>query len=194
MTAVATAAPADKRRDERFATALAGRLFVAAEDSVIACRIVNLSAGGVGLECDEPPPLNAFVVLYIDGFGRFDCVVSRYVEGELGLRFVCKQDKRLRLMEKLTSYVQSGVTGTTRLRANPRWRSNVDSHFTQANGVTTPCQLVDFSLCGISLRTDVKPAIGEMIRVGHTQGRVVRHLDGGMAVQFIQEESSDNGR
>lgn len=195
MTAATEVTAVDQRQHQRVAMALPGRLFVPAEGAMFECSIVNLSPGGAGVECDEPPPLNAFVVLYVDGFGRFDCVASRYVKGELGLRFVCKDIKRQRLMEKLTSYVQFGVTNTTHLRAHPRWRSNVESHFTQANGASTPCQVVDFSLHGISLRTDVKPPIGDMISVGHTHGRIVRHLDTGIAIQFIDiDESADNGR
>jgi hypothetical protein len=41
----------------------------------------------------------------------------------------------------------------------------------------------------------VKPPIGDMISVGHTHGRIVRHLDTGIAIQFIDiDESADNGR
>jgi hypothetical protein len=195
MTAAANAASVDQRQHQRVAMALPGRLFVPAEDITLECSIVNLSAGGAGVECDEPPPLNAFVVLYVDGFGRFDCVASRYVKGELGLRFVCKDTKRQRLMEKLTSYVQFGVTSETRLRAHSRLRSDVERHFIHAGGVSTRCQIVDFSLEGMSLRTDVRPAIGETISMGLTHGRVVRHLGTGIAIQFTHiDESADNGR
>lgn len=195
MSAAATVASADQRQHERAITALPGRLFVPAEDITIACSIVNLSAGGAGVECDEPPPLNAFVVLYIDGFGRFDCVASRFVKGELGLRFVCKEDKRQRLMGNLAAYVHSGIAGETRLRAHARLRTDVEKKLTRADGTTAPCQVVDFSIQGMSLRTAARPAIGEMISMGLTRGRVVRRFDGGIAVQFIHiSESTDHGR
>jgi len=195
MTAAATNASADQRQHERVVTALPGRLFVPAEEVTLECRIVNLSAGGAGVECEEPPPLNAFVVLYVDGFGRFDCVATRFVKGELGLRFVCKEAKRQRLVEDLSSFVQTGATRKTRLRLYPRLPSESDTHFTHASGVTAPCQVVDISLQGLSLRTAMRPPIGEMITMGLTHGRVVRHLDDGIAIQFIDiSESTDNGR
>lgn len=195
MPVAATAACADQRLHRRAIIALSGRLFVPAEDITIACGIVNLSAGGAGVKCDEPPPLNAFVVLYIDGFGRFDCVASRFVKGELGLRFVCKEDKRQRLMDNLAAYVHSGVARKTRLRAHPRLTSDVKKHFTQADGTTVPAQVVDFSIQGMSLRTTARPVLGEVISMGRTHGRVMRHLDDGIAVQFIEiSESTDHGR
>ena len=62
---------ADQRQYERVSTGLLGKLFVPAEDRTIDCRVLNLSAGGASVKCDEPPYLHAFVVLYVDGFGRF---------------------------------------------------------------------------------------------------------------------------
>src|SRR5438067_9309344 len=92
---------ADQRSSERFAVRLAGKLFVPAEKTTLECTIVNLSVGGAGIYCSEPPPLDAFVVLYVEGFGRFDGVTTRYVRGELGLKFVCKEAKRKRLEQDL---------------------------------------------------------------------------------------------
>jgi hypothetical protein len=195
MTAAATAASADQRQHQRVATALPGRLFVPAEEVTLECTIVNLSAGGAGVECDEPPPLNAFVVLYVDGFGRFDCVAMRYVEGELGLRFVCKEAKRRRLLTDLTTFVQTGTTRKTRLRAHTRLPSDTTTHFTRADGSAVPCQVLDISLQGLSLSAEIQPPIGEVISLGLSQGRVVRHLENGIAIQFIDvSESTNHGR
>src|SRR6185312_4309159 len=93
--AKAAASPAGERRTyERIATALQGKFFIPAEELTLDCEIVNLSAGGAGVRCEEPPPLQTFVVLYIEGFGRFECVATRFAEGQLGLHFVCKEAKR----------------------------------------------------------------------------------------------------
>ena len=81
--------PVEQREFERARAELAGKMFVPAEEATIDCQVVDLSAGGAGILCDDMPPLNAYVVLYVDGFGRFEAVVAR-VEGEvLALRFVC---------------------------------------------------------------------------------------------------------
>src|SRR5258708_15892267 len=110
----------DQRSSERIAVRLAGKLFVPAEASTLDCTIINLSLGGAGIYCAEPPPLDAFVVLYVDGFGRFEGVTTRYVEGELGLKFVCKAAKRKRLEQDLEAFVRDGMTGVTRLRRHRR--------------------------------------------------------------------------
>jgi hypothetical protein len=46
------------------------------------------------------------------------------------------------------------------------------------------CEVLDLSLSGLSLKTMVKPPLGEVITIGHVSGRVVRHHESGIAVEF----------
>ena len=190
MTMTAQKAPdcaSEQRADERVNVRLEGKLFVPAEETTFDCLIVDLSAGGAGIYCEDPPPLNSFVVLYINGFGRFEGVATRFVKGELGLRFVCKDAKRRRLKEDLDSYVKEGMLGITRLRRFQRSepRAPID-HFTRTNGSIVPCELIDISLQGVSLKTKVHPPIGEIIELGATKGWVIRHFEDCIGVQFLQ--------
>jgi hypothetical protein len=178
--------PVEQRAHERIITALPGRFFIPAEEATLDCQIVNLSGGGAGIRCSEPPPLDTFVVLYIDGFGRFDGVATRYVEGALGLKFVCKQAKRLRLLRDLANYVDSGATPLTRLRRHPRTPSVSVGYYHRPNGERVPCDVLDMSLQGVSLRTAIRPPIGEIINLGRTWGRIVRHHEDGIAIAFLE--------
>jgi hypothetical protein len=185
----------DQRRDERVSVALAGKLFVPAEEITLDCTIINLSVGGAGIYCSEPPPLDCFVVLYIDSFGRFEGVTTRYVEGELGLKFVCKEAKRQRLEQDLAAYVAEGMTGVTRLRRHRRTEAPIQiDHFTMGDGYETACKLMDISLQGALLKTKARPAIGEIIQLGQTRAWVVRHHDEGIGVQFQQHFEGSQGQ
>jgi hypothetical protein len=185
----------DQRSSERVSVRLAGKLFVPAEKATLDCTVVNLSVGGAGVHCPEPPPLDAFVVLYVEGFGRFDGVTTRYIEGELGLKFLCKDAKRQRLEQDLQSFVKEGMTGVTRLRRHRRNAANTPIlFFTRADGSEAACKLTDISLQGAMLKTNVRPAIGEVIHLGQTRGWVVRHHEQGIGVQFQQPLEAGNGR
>jgi hypothetical protein len=181
---------AEQRAYERIATALAGKLFVPAEEATLECQVVNLSGGGACVHCAEPPPLDSFVVLYVDGFGRFECVATRYVEGELGLRFVCREAKRQRLLRDIASYVDGGATDITRLRRHPRISSVSVGYFQRPDGEQVRCDVLDISLQGISLRTEGRPPVGEIINLGRTWGRVIRHHQDGIAIQFLEIAAS----
>jgi hypothetical protein len=176
--------PREQRQYERVIMELPGKLFVPADETTAECQVVNLSAGGAGIRCAEPPPTNTFLVLYIDGFGRFEGVTTRGSPGDLGLRFVCKEAKRQRLLDDLTSYVSNGVMTTTWTRRHPRVPSTSSGHFTRPSGEQVRCEILDVSVQGISMRTNGRPPIGELISLGKTCGRVVRHHDNGIAIQL----------
>ena len=174
-----------RRAYGRIGTALLGQIFVPAEETTLDCQIINLSAGGAGIRCFEPPPLQSFVLLYIDGFGRFEGVTTRFVAGELGLAFVCKDAKRERLRQALAAYVLDGEQTPTRLRRHARTRSTSVGYFICPNGEQVACDVLDISLQGLSLRTERCPPIGEVINLGQTRGRVIRHHPEGIAIHFL---------
>jgi hypothetical protein len=176
----------DQRENERTGVSRAGKLFVPAEETTFDCTVVNLSVGGAGIYCPEPPPLDAFIVLYVDGFGRFEGVVTHYAKGQLGLKFICKEAERKRLEQDLTNFVKEGMLGVTRSRRYPRTAAAQIGHFTCAGGKPIACELLDVSFQGALLKTGTRPAIGEVVQLGKTRGWVVRHHDDGVAVQFQQ--------
>ncbi|MFC6049391.1 PilZ domain-containing protein, partial [Methylobacterium hispanicum] len=43
----------------------------------------------------------------------------------------------------------------------------------------------DFSMSGAAIACAAQPAIGAVVTVGRTPGRVVRYFEGGLGVQFL---------
>ena len=176
----------DRRAHERFGTALAGKFYVPAQKIALDCEVTNLSGGGASVRCAQPALLNTNGVLYIEGLGRFECVTSRYAEGLLGLSFVCNEAKRQRLMSDLAIYVNSGMTEISRLRRDPRNSSASRCYFKRPCGEVVYCDVIDISLQGVLLRTKNRPPIGEIVNLGHSCGRVKRHDQDGIVIQFLE--------
>jgi hypothetical protein len=133
------------------------------------CTIVNLSVGRQR-HLAEPPPLDAFVVLYVEGFGRFEGVTTRYVKGELGLRFVCKDTKYRKLEKDLAVFVKAGMTGVTRLRRHQRKAADTTiDFFIMADGCPVACSVMDISIQGAMLKTKLKPQARRVGQAGRTQ-------------------------
>ena len=61
------------------------------------------------------------------------------------------------------------------------------------NGTNVTCRVIDLSQSGaaIGIAEDQRPAVGAMVMVGKSQGRVVRHIDGGFAVEFTRLQHPD---
>jgi hypothetical protein len=57
----------------------------------------------------------------------------------------------------------------------------------RANGQVLACDVLDISLDGVSVRTKFRPPVGEIVNLGRTRGRVVRHHQDGIAIQYVRE-------
>jgi hypothetical protein len=68
---------------------------------------------------------------------------------------------------------------------------NSRSTVTFADGQSMPCIITDLSLSGAALNSAVKPPLGSLITLGHTQARVVRHRDDGYGVEFTRLQHPD---
>ncbi len=74
---VVAKAKAERRRFVRVPVDLAGRLFVPGDGREAKCKVVDLSPGGAQLASDLMPAADTNIIVYIDGFGRFEGVVIR---------------------------------------------------------------------------------------------------------------------
>jgi hypothetical protein len=54
-----------------------------------------------------------------------------------------------------------------------------------------PVRLIDVSLSGAAVSLEEKPALGASITIGRTAAKVVRHFQGGVAVEFTLPLSPD---
>jgi hypothetical protein len=87
--------------------------------------------------------------------------------------------------EQLTLYLDSGTIDLTALRRHDRLPTKGLVSFTRANGDVVSCEVLDLSLGGVSLKTDVRPQIGELVLIGQMAGRVARIHENGIGIEFV---------
>jgi hypothetical protein len=188
---VVAQAKAERRRFLRVRVDLAGRLFVPAEEREERCRIVDMSPGGVQVTCDHVPPADMPIIIYIDGFGRFEGAVVRPTETSFGVQFHCSALKRERVAEQLTALMNKGIVDESMLRRHERAPTRGLARFTRANGDIVACEVLDLSLGGVSLKTEVRPPVGEVVLIGQMAGKVVRYHENGIAIEFVNAQNSE---
>ncbi len=176
---------AERRRFKRVSVDLPGRLFIPSEAREARCTIANLSAGGAAIECENLPEAETQVVLYVDGFGRFEGAVTRKDDGAFGVRFHCTALKRERIAEQLTLFLNKSLIDNAVLRRSERAPTRGFTRFTRADGQLVRCEVLDLSTTGVSVKTDVRPPVGEYVLIGQMAGRVARHHESGIGVEFV---------
>jgi hypothetical protein len=166
---------------------LPGQIFDPASERSVDCKILNLSAGGAAVQCDRSFAPNIVLVLYVENFGRFEGRTIVHADGQLALNFSIGESKRGRLSEMLKSFTLNGVAGVTEMRRHARVPALVSGRIVRASGQIITCDVLDISLEGVSVRTKVRPPVGEIVNLGRTRGRVVRHHEDGFAIQYVRE-------
>jgi len=183
---VVAKARAERRRFRRVEVDLPGRLFNPADSREAVCRVVDLSPGGASLESEYNPESGTHVVLYIDGFGRFEgAVVRRDGRPGFGMRFSGTALKREKTAEQLTLYMNKALVDDSAMRGHDRTPTKGAAQFTRADGTIVKCDVIDLSPTGVSLKTAVRPHIGEFVLIGQLAGRVARHHNDGIGIQFV---------
>ncbi len=183
---VAARAKAERRRFRRVDVNLPGKLFLPADAREIVCKVVDLSPGGASIECEFLPEINTAVVLYAEGgFGRFEGTVARRDGYGFGMRFNATQTKREKIAEQLTLFMNQMHVDSAVMRREERVPSKGLAQFTLADGTITKCEVMDLSPGGVSLKTLLRPQVGEFVLIGKLAARVARHHDNGIGLEFV---------
>lgn len=146
----------ERRRFRRVRVSLAGRLYIPATQEEAICTVEDISAGDATLICELKSEPQGRAVIYLDGLGRFEGPVVRSREGGFVITFSCSMQKREKLVDQLTL--------------------ELNRHLLDES---------DLSLTGLSIRSDMKPPVGEHILIGNRAGRVARHHSDGIGVEFL---------
>lgn len=176
----------DRRRFQRVNVPLLGR-FMRPNRDEHPCQIVNVSPGGIAVRAPVTPEADERIVLYVDNLGRIEGrVVRAYHEG-FALELSASAYKREKIANQLTWLVNkdslSNIDDRRHDRIVPRKTS---AKLFTADGTAHECVVLDVSLGGAAVCVEPKPAVGQLVTIGLTVGRVVRHSDAAVSIQFLK--------
>jgi hypothetical protein len=181
---------ADRRRFRRVRIDLPGRLFTPSDGQESRCTVIDLSPGGALVLCEIIPAQDIPVILYVDGFGRFEGNVARSDGRGFGVQFVCTPSKRERIAEQLALFLNKALVDDSVLRRHGRTHQKGFAKFTRADGQIVNCEVMDISVGGVSLKSEIKPPIGEFVLIAQMAGRITRHYDDGVGIEFVGVEKA----
>jgi hypothetical protein len=158
-----------------------------------ACRTSRVSPFRMIVDAPVVGRLGDRIGTYFGDFGKMEGEISDTVSGSFLLELMLTRPQRQRMSDQLTwlekrqkdPTIRDGRKQARIVPASPH------SMLTFADGAIKSCFVIDMSPSGAAVSADVQPEIGTPLAVGACVGRVVRHLDGGFAVKFIEEQARD---
>lgn len=182
----------DKRKYRRVPIRVLGR-FMREDKEEYPCQVVNMSAGGMAMLSPAQCRDGERIVAYLENFGRIEGIVVRSVEGGFAARIVASKYKREKIANLLTWLINRENLGLNEERKQERVvPRNPLSKLTLPNGDVFDCRIIDVSLSGASIAIVKRPTLQTEVILGRMRGRVVRHHDTGVAVQFAEMQDPDS--
>jgi hypothetical protein len=132
------------------------------------------------------------VVAYVDHLGRLEGKIARIFQNGFAMTISATARKRDKLAAQLTWLANRHILGLPEDRRHGRIiPRNPVGRLTMPNGVNLTCRIIDVSESGAGISSDQRPPIGALVMLGKVQGRVVRHLEEGLAIEFTRLQHPD---
>ena len=181
----------DRRRFQRVRVNLLGR-YMLADRREFPCQVVNMSPGGMALiapVCGQP---GERVIAYVDHLGRLEGHIARIFQNGFAMTISATMRKRDKLAAQLTWLANRHILGLPEDRRHGRIvPRNPIARLIMPNGLNVSCRILDVSQSGAGVATEERPPIGTLVTLGKVQGRVVRHLEDGFAIEFTRLQHPD---
>ena len=183
----------ERRRHQRVKVNLLGR-YMLADRQEYPCQVINMSPGGMAAIAPIQGEPGERVIAYVDHLGRLEGVIARTFNNGFAMSISATLRKRDKLAAQLTWLANRHILNLPEDRRHGRFvPRNPTARLILPNGVNVACRVIDLSQSGaaISISPDQRPEVGAMVMIGKTQGRVVRHIEGGFAVEFTRLQHPD---
>ncbi len=159
--------------------------------------IINMSAGEMAIASRHPVKTDDEIIAYINGTDRFKGIVSRHMGNVFSVKMKLPKAKQFRIVEMLTTELarRDGIIGQNeivreRRGALRRRCAGGQSACILSDGNSVKCSVLDVSLTGLSIEIDPVLKIGEIVRVGKINARVVRQTPTGYGLELLDVETS----
>lgn len=175
----------------RVAVILHGRL-MRANFEEYDCTVTAMSPGDVMIESTARPTEAERIVAYLDHLGRIEGRVAETTPNGFRVTLKATDRKRDKLAAQLTWIANKHELSLPEDRRHERHQPrNARAEIMLQDGRRYPCRIIDLSLSGAAIDIDVRPALGAQVTLGTMRGRVVRHFEEGIAVEFSTIQPAD---
>ena len=183
----------ERRRHQRVRVNLLGR-YMLANRTDYPCQVIDMSPGGMAVLAPVSGNPGERVIAYIDHLGRLEGTIARVFENGFAMTIAATARKRDKLAAQLTWLANRHILNMPEDRRHGRFvPKNPAARLIMPNGTNVACRIMDMSQAGaaIAIADDLRPAVGTVVTIGKAPGRVVRHIEGGFAVEFTRLQHPD---
>src|SRR3954451_15487020 len=178
----------ERRRFQRVKVHLLGR-YMLQDRREFPCQVINMSPGGLALLAQGIGAVGERVVAYLDHIGRVEGKITRIIDNGFAMTVSATPRKRDKLAAQLTWLAHRDILNLPEDRRHDRIvPRNPIAVLTLEDGTKMTCRIIDLSLSGAAIAAENRPPVKSTVLLGRVQGRVVRNLEDGFALEFTHAQ------
>ena len=177
--------PQEKRTHRRVKTRLLGR-YLLADGRESKGTVTDISLSGIGISAGERGQVGETVIVYIDQAGRVEGKIVRFLEDGFALELTGNARTTEKLSRRLVDLqANCGLSRIEERRQEPRVKTD-DELGLRSLAEGAEYGVFDLSVTGADLKVSGhRPPIGALVKVGRLRGKVVRHSEVGVGIEFV---------
>lgn len=181
----------DHRKYARFPLTLLGR-FMRENKQEYPCKLGNISVSGAAVYSPVDIDEGERIIAYFDHLGGVEGKVARLFDGGFALEFNATRHKKEKLAAQITWLLNKSELRGIEERRHERVKVS-DKYLTLKldEGIAIECRVMDVSLSGAAVETNARPPVGVDVLLGKLRCRVIRHLENGVGLQFLDIQEPD---
>ena len=158
-----------------------------------ACRTTRVSPFRMIVDVPVVGKIGDTLTSYFQDFGNLEGQISDVMTGGFLLELKMTQAMRARMADKLVwlekKHKNAAIIDSRKdARFVPK---SPHSRVTLADGSVYACFIIDVSMSGIAVSSEIQPPVATPLAIGACVGRVIRHLPNGFAVKFVKKQDRD---
>jgi hypothetical protein len=155
-------------------------------------QVVEMSPGDLTMIAPQGGAVGERVIAYIDHLGRLEGAITNITDHGFTMQMSATERKRDKLAAQLTWLANREILNMAEDRRHGRIvPKRPMTTVILPNGTNITCRIIDASQSGAAIASTERPALGMLVTVGTLQGRVVRHIDEGFAIEFTRLQHQD---
>lgn len=161
--------------------------FMLPDMSEHACQVVDVTSQGATFLTEHVPESGQTLVAYLEDIGRVEAISTMPVQGGFRVDFTLQGSRLERLQQRiewLKNRDPDDETGRRHARFEP---TEKQSQISLPDGRVYNCEVIDISVSGAAIKTEVVPSVGTYLMLGKMRGRVVRYIEQGVAIEFVKQ-------
>ncbi len=187
MNAAVTSPQIEDRAEESSGTEILFGRYMRPDRQEYPCQVGSIDATKIEVIAKHEVEFGEHIVAYLDQIGRIEGVVSQRHEGGFTISLSLSGTRLERFQKRLEWLHNRDESDGADQRRHARYHpSDSASQLILPDGRTYPCEILDISVSGSSVKVRVIPSIGTYVMLGKMRGRVTRIHAEGIGIEFLK--------